>query len=67
MRLDLERRLRRLEIAYARSNTIEIWIEQGDGTLCCTSGGCMTREAFYRLHPPGSDDVFVINAIDARL
>jgi hypothetical protein len=67
MRRDLERRLRRLEIAYAKSNRIEIWIKQGDGTLRCTNGGFMTRKAFYRLHPPGSDGVIVINAIDARL
>ena len=67
MRRDLERRLRRLELR-ARPRRIEIWVDHGDDDrLCSLSGECMTREAFDRLHPPGSHDVFVISPVDAEL
>jgi len=67
MRRDLERRLKRLELR-ARPRRIEIWVDQGDGTLCSSSSGeCMTRETFDRLHPPESDGVIVMSPGDARL
>ncbi len=63
-----KRRLRRLEIAEANSNTVEIWITQDDGTLCCQSSGeCMTRKAFSKLYPNGSPNIIVFNAIDSKL
>jgi hypothetical protein len=65
MRKDLERRLRRLELASSRA--IEVWCEQPDRTLRGPDGQRMTRKAFFRLHPPGSPGVFVANAVDARL
>jgi hypothetical protein len=67
MRRDVDRRLRRLEMAYAGAPRIEIWVEQGDGTLRCTSGECITRETFDQRYPPESEGVFVIDATDARL
>jgi len=46
----------------------EIWVDHGDDDILCSlSGECMTREAFDRLHPPGSHDVFVISPVDAEL
>jgi hypothetical protein len=62
MQRDLDWGLKRLELG-AWPRRIEIWVEQSDGTPCCASGECMTREAFDRLHPSQSDDVFVINAV----
>jgi len=68
MRRDFERRLRRLE-RRARPRGFEIWVDHGDDDILCSvrSGECMTREAFDRLHPPGSHDVFVISPVDAEL
>jgi hypothetical protein len=63
---NLERRVRRLEIA-ARSRSLEIWVEQDDGSFLSHSGARMTRKAFFRLHPPGSPDIFVIQGVDAKL
>jgi hypothetical protein len=63
-----KRRLRRLEIAEANSNTFEIWITQDDGTLCCQSSGeCMTRKAFSKFYPNGSPNIMVVTAIDAKV
>jgi hypothetical protein len=42
VRRDLERRLRAVEVAG--SGGIEIWFEQGDGTVCGPHGVRMTRE-----------------------
>ena len=67
MRRDLERRLRRLEMESSGPGAFEIWCEQDDGTLRGPNGQRLTRKAFYRLHPPGSPDVFIISACDARL
>jgi hypothetical protein len=64
---DFERRLRRLEIAAARSKIIEVWVEQDDGLLRSHSGECMTREAFDQLYPPGSSGIIVIGEMDAKL
>ena len=44
MRRDLERRLRQIEVTDVRSGKIEIWIEQGDGTVRGPHGEQMTRE-----------------------
>jgi hypothetical protein len=67
MRRDLERRLRRLEYADTRSGAIEVWIEQGDGTLCGPRGERMTREAFDLLYPRGRHGVIIIDGDDARV
>jgi hypothetical protein len=67
MRRDLERRLRRLEIASSGRRALEFWVAQEDGTLCGPSGERMTRAAFFRLRPPGTPGVLVISAADARL
>jgi hypothetical protein len=68
MRGEFERRLRRLEAAYAKSNTIELWIEQDDGRLRCQSSGeYMRHEAFYKLYPPGSSGIYIMNRTDAKL
>ena len=62
MRRDLERRLRAIEVAV---NVVEVWIDQGDGTLRGPRGEQMTRQAFDHAHPRGSGLVFVIDAQDA--
>jgi hypothetical protein len=63
-----KRRLRRLEIAEANSNTLEIWITQDDGTLRCqNSGECITRKTFSKLYPNGSPSIIVFSAADAKL
>ena len=49
MRRDLERRLRQIEVTDVRSGKIEIWIEQGDGTVRGPHGEQMTREEAYAL------------------
>ena len=51
MRKDLERRLRRLEIAAARlrSGGMEFWVEEDDGMIRGPRGEKITREAFYHL------------------
>jgi hypothetical protein len=51
MRRDLERRLRRLEIAAARSRPgrCEFWVEEDDGMIRGPRGEKITREAFYHL------------------
>jgi hypothetical protein len=65
---ETKRRLGRLEIAESNSNTLEIWITQDDGRLCCQSSGeCMTRKAFSKLYPDGSPNIIVLNAIDSKL
>ena len=63
-----KRRLQRIEIAEATSNTVEIWITQDDGKLRCQSSGeCMTRKALYKHYPSGSPGIIVLSAIDAKL
>ena len=64
MKRELERRLRRLELASSGPRKIEIWISQGDGTLRHPNGEHLTEEAFLRLHPPGSSGVCVITPAD---
>jgi hypothetical protein len=44
MRRDLERRLRKIEIADARADGFELWIGQGDGMVRGPSGELLTRE-----------------------
>jgi hypothetical protein len=67
MRRELERRLRRLELAISRHATIEIWVTQEDGTLRGPNGEHITEEAFLRLYPIGSSGVLIISATDAEL
>jgi len=66
---DLERRLRAVEVAG--SGAIEIWIHQGDGTVCGPRGERLARQAFDHAHPPGracgGGLVLVIDAQDALL
>ena len=70
MRRDLERRLRHLEIADAGSDAVEVWIGDGDGTLCGPRGERLTRQAFDHSHSRGracgDGVVLVIDAQDAR-
>jgi hypothetical protein len=68
MRGECERRLRRLEVADAKSSTFEIWVSQDEYTFChLHTGECMTREAFYRLYPPGSPGIHIWSRADAML
>ena len=67
MRRDLERRLRQIEMADGRSDRIEIWVDQGDGTVCGPRGERLARKALDDAHPRGSGLVFVIDAKDALL
>ena len=67
MRRELERRLRRLELASSGRAKIETWITQKDSTLRGPIGGHLTEEAFLRLHLPESSGVFVMSATDAGL
>jgi len=67
MRRELERRLRRLELASSGPAKIEIWVTQGDGTLRGPNGEHLAEEAFLRLHPPGSSGVIIITPADAEL
>jgi len=67
MQRELERRLRRLEVASSGRGKIEIWITQEDGTLSGPNGEHLTEGAFLRLHPPGSPGVFVVSATDSEL
>jgi hypothetical protein len=67
MRRELERRLRRLELASSGPANIEIWITQEDGTLSGPNGEHITEEAFLRLHPPESSGIrIIISAAEAR-
>ena len=65
MRRDLERRLRAVEAAGSAG--IEIWIEQGDGTVRGPHGEQMTREEAEALgHAAGTFPIFLSEA-DALL
>ena len=61
MRRDLERRLRGLENSGAG---LEVWFEQGDGTLCGRGGERTTHEALDHLHPRGRHTVIIIHGDD---
>jgi len=71
LRRDLERRLRQIEVADVRSDRIEIWVDQGDGTVCGPRGERLARQAFDHAHPHGracgGGLVLVIDAQDALL
>ena len=71
MRRDLERRLRQIEVTGIRSGRIEIWVGQGDGTVCGPRGERLARQAFDHAHPHGracgGGLVFVIDEQDALL
>jgi hypothetical protein len=69
MQRELERRLRRLELASSGPAKIEIWITQEDGTLRNPNGEHLSEEAFRRLYPdpPGSSGVIVVSATDWEL
>ena len=65
---ELERRLRRLELASSGPAKIEIWITQEDGKLSGPNGEHITEEAFLCLDPPENSGVrFVMSATDAGL
>jgi hypothetical protein len=67
MGTSLERRLRRLEIASRTNGGIEIWIDQGDGTVRGLGGEQMTRqEVIERARMTGATAIF-IDEIDAQL
>jgi hypothetical protein len=67
MRRDLEGRLRRAEIARARSDSIELWIDQGNGWVLGPRGEQMTREQAEGLgHAPGKVRI-IIDETDAQL
>ena len=57
---DLERRLRRLEMARAGSRKLALWYyDEADGTFVGAGGERMTEEALYRRYPPGSPEALV--------
>jgi hypothetical protein len=62
MRKELERRLRRLELASSGPAKIEIWITQEDGKLSGPNGEHITEEASLRLYPAGSSGVIIASA-----
>jgi len=64
---DLERRLRRLEMASSASRKLAIWWEQPNGTVHGPGGERLTRRAFFRRYPPGTPDVVFVNRTDAQL
>jgi len=65
VRRDLELRLRAVEVAG--SDGIEIWIDQGDGTVRGPQGEQMIREDAEALGHAAGISLIVINEIDARL
>jgi hypothetical protein len=69
MRRELERRLRRLELASSGRAKFEFWVTQGDGTLRGPNGEHLTEEAFLRLYPDpdGNSGVIVVSATDWEL
>ena len=66
VRRDLERRLRLVEITDAGWG-IQIWIDQGDGTVRGPHGEQMTREEAEALARAAGTFLFVISETDARL
>ena len=68
MRRELERRLRRLELASSGPAKIAIWITLEDGTLRSPNGEHLTEEAFLCRYPdPESSRVFIVSATDWEL
>ena len=65
MRRDLERRLRAVEAAGSAG--IEIWIEQGDGTVRGPQGEQMTREEVSALARATGICLITISDADALL
>jgi hypothetical protein len=65
MRRDLERRLRAVEVAG--SGRLEIWIDQGDGTVRGPRGEQVTHEEAESLGRAAGRLVIVISEDDARL
>jgi hypothetical protein len=65
MRRDLERRLRAVEAAGSAG--IEIWIEQGDGTVRGPQGEQLTREEAEALARDAGTCLITISKTDARL
>jgi hypothetical protein len=65
MRRDLERRLRAVEVAGSAG--IEIWIEQGDGTVRGPHGEQMTREEVDALTRLPGIYLITISEADALL
>jgi len=66
VRRDFERRLRLVEIADAGSG-IEIWIDQGDGTVRGPDGEQMIREEAEALGHATGACLIIISEIDAQL
>src|SRR5215471_16458374 len=66
MRRELERRLRRLELASSGPAKIAIWITLEDGTLRSPNGEHLTEEAFLCRYPESSR-VFIVSASDWEL
>jgi hypothetical protein len=60
-----------MEVTDDRSDRIEIWVDQGDGTVCGPRGERLARQAFDHAHPHGRTCggglVLVIDAQDALL
>jgi hypothetical protein len=67
MRRDLERRLRLVEIAGARTGGIHIWIDQGDGAVRDLQGKEMRREEAEALASVSGSLALVISEADAQL
>jgi hypothetical protein len=67
VRRDLERRLRTVEIADARSGGICIWIDQDDGTVRGFDGEQVTREEAQQLANDAGIFAIFLSEVDARL
>jgi hypothetical protein len=67
MRRDLERRLRAVELAGARYNGVELWIDQGDDTFRGPSGELLTGEGVEARRRTSGRFLLVMNKTDALL
>jgi hypothetical protein len=65
MRRDFERRLRAVEVAG--SGGLEIWVDQGDGTVRGPRGEQVTREEVEALGPSRGTIRMIFSEVDARL
>jgi hypothetical protein len=67
MRRDFERRLRLVEIPNAGCGRIEIWVDQGDGTVRGARGEQMKQEEAEALANAGGTLALFLSEADARL
>ena len=67
MRRDLERRLRQIEATDVWSDRIEIWVDQGDGTVCGPRGEQMTFEEAEALGRAAGKCIVFFTEMDFQL